>query len=177
MEILLDKIVVEEGNETAFKKVVQSSSLEVPPFNMVMYGPVGSGKSTAMAARASNRDLLSTKQVDYYHTEEVLLALNHVFPEEFFERMGSVDVLLLDELSRFVRDASAGEDGEIGGLALCLKLLVNERKRLNLTTIIASDVDPSLMDLSFMEGALDDFEFVEVNPLSDAGRAQLANIA
>ena len=83
-------------------------------------------------------------------------------PDKFFEEIGSVPVLLVDDFQDFFADEEAGP--------LLCKLMVTERDRLGLDTVFASDAPLSSFDLAAFEGALDGFEELAAEPLDEAGR-------
>lgn len=167
MRTPIDDVVVFDGNRKAFETVLNITKDHDKPVRMFMYGPKGSGKSTLLFARATDRDLLSLKKVGHCHASQLVMMVSSDAPnEEYLFRVGSVDVLLIDGFDDF-----NDEDG--AGMELC-KLLVRERDRQGLETVIASDAPLDSFDTTELEGALDTFDFVEVAPLDDAGRIEFA---
>lgn len=157
----LDTVIVTDGNRAAFERVINVVQQHDEPQRIVVCGPRKSGKTVLLRARSKDRDLLSPKKVTFRAAMEIVNAVNFDAPDSFFEELGSVDVLLIDDFQDFCGD----EVGE----TLC-KLMLKERARLGLDTVMTSRVPLSNLNLDPFEGALDGFEEIAAEPLDEQGR-------
>lgn len=162
MSTPLDAIVVADGNREAFERVIDVTQKHDEPVRLFMVGPRGAGKTSLLRARAAERDLLSGRKAVVHAAAEMINAIRMDAPDSFFEELGTVPVLLVDDFQDFFSDEEAGP--------LLCKLMLAERARLGLDTVLASDAPLSAFDLSAFEGTLDGFEEVRVEPLDEAGR-------
>ena len=161
----VDALQVFDGNREAFERVISITQADDEgPIQVFISGPSGSGKTALLTARSSQKDLLSRKRVDCYHTGEFVIAVNNDVPDSFFENLGTVDILLLDGFSELI-----GQDPQAELLA---KLMIAERKRQKLATIIVSQKPLDELDISSFEGAFDDFEIYKIEPLDAAARVE-----
>lgn len=161
----VDALLVFDGNREAFERVIGITQAEDEgPVQIFISGPSGSGKTALLTARSSQKDLLSRKHVDCYHTGEFVIAVNNDVPDSFFDNLGTVDILLLDGFSELI---GADEQAE-----LLTKLMIAERKRQKLTTVIVSQKPLDELDISSFEGAFDDFEIYTIEPLDAAARIE-----
>lgn len=166
---LIDEFVVADENRELFERVMKVTQA-TEPVRMMVYGPAGSGKTSLVQARGRERDLLSDKEVMFCHGEELVSFFNiGEVGEQFLMRAGSADVLLIDGFETFF-------GGEEVASQLC-KLLVKERNRLHLSTLVFSGVPFDELDLSVMEGAFDGYDRWEMVPLDDEGRVKCAHAA
>ena len=162
----IDALMVFDGNREAYERVIGITQAEDEgPVQVFISGPTGSGKTALLTARSSQKDLLSRKKVDCYHTGEFVIAVNNEVPDSFFENLGTVDILLLDGFSELV----GGDEQAL----LLTKLLIAERKRQKLATVIVSQKPLEELDVESFEGALDDFEKYTVEPLDAQARIGL----
>ena len=158
----LDTIVVTDGNREAFERVIGVTQEHGAPERPFVVGPRGTGKTSLLRARAAERDLLSGKKAIVHAAAEMVNAIRMDAPDKFFEEIGSVPVLLVDDFQDFFADEEAGP--------LLCKLMVTERDRLGLDTVFASDAPLSSFDLAVFEGALGGVEELAAEPLDEAGR-------
>lgn len=154
----LDEIVVADSNREAFERIIASTQARETPLHLFVSGPVGSGKSTLLRARADEKDLLSTKKASFHHGAELIAAVRYYGKDEFFEELGTVPVLLLDGFTDLYSDMEVGP--------MICRLMLAERARLGLDTVIVSEKPMAELDLACFEGALDDFEEMAVTPLT-----------
>lgn len=162
MSTPLDMIVVTDGNREAFERVMGVTQQHEAPERLFVVGPRGIGKTTLLRARAAERDLLSGKKAIVHAAAEMVNAIRMDAPDRFFEEIGSVPVLLVDDFQDLFADEEAGP--------LLCRLMVAERDRLGLDTVFASDAPLSSFDLSAFEGVLDGFDELVAEPLDAAGR-------
>lgn len=162
----LDDIVRFEGNEEAFSRVLAATGDHEGVTKLVIYGPAGCGKTAVLKARGVEKDLLSTKKTLFTHAAELINAIKLETSEKLLNSAGSVDVLFIDSLDDFLADDEIGPD-------VC-RLLVEERSRNGLDTVIGARKPLSAYDEPRLGTAFSDFEEIEVKPLDDAGRIAFA---
>ena len=131
------------------------------PEKIFLVGPKESGKTTLVRGRQLDKDLLSTKKVLYRPCSELPEAMRAEVYDGYFEDLGTYEVLFLDDFEGFF------DDPEMGPM-MC-KLLLGERLKRRLDTVITSTKPLSEYDLSDFGGMLGDFEEVTMEALDDAG--------
>lgn len=161
MNTPLDAFVKTDGNREAFDRIVSLTQPHDKPEMLFLVGPEQSGKTTLVRARQLDKDLLSTKRVLYRPCAELPEAMRANVYDGFFEDLGTHEVLLLDDFDGFF------EDEEIGP-KMC-QLLLTERTRNGLDTVITSRKSLSTYDLGPFEGALDGFEEITMDALDADG--------
>ena len=158
--------IVTDQNKDLFNRVMGVTQAN-EPVRLFVYGPARSGKTTLVQTRGRERDLLSDMEVVFCHANELVSFFNlGEVGEQFLERIGMAEVVLLDGFEHFF-------DGEDIALQLG-KLLISARNKAGLTTLVFSGVPYDELDIDAMEGALDGFERWELVPLDDEGRLELA---
>ena len=162
MRQLSDDIVMTEGN-AAFQEVMGALAAEAP-VRLVLCGPAGSGKTTVLQARGRERDLLSERKALYAHAQEIKAAIDLEINESLLEQVAEVDLLCLDGLDTLVAEGPRG--------CQVAQLLIDERNRRGLATVVAFDGAAADLDRAAFGGALDDFTVAEVAPLDAAGLAE-----
>ncbi len=165
MATLLDEIVITEGNREAFESILTIGRNEDAPRRLFVWGPVGSGKSSVVQARGRERDLLSTRQIISCHGQEIIAILKSGVNDEFLNKIGEVDILLLDGFESLF-------DDEVG--VEVARLLLAARNQKGLETVVVSDVPSTDLDVESLKGALDGFTEIEVKPLDNDGRVDFA---
>ncbi len=160
----LDDIVVTDGNRNAFERVIGITQKRGRQTRIFMYGPSGSGKTAVLRARGVERDMLSDRRVLFTHAAELASAIRFGTSEKLLADAGEVDVLLIDSLDAFFKESI--------GVDVC-RLLVAERNRLGLDTVIGALMPRCSYDLSRFEGVFDAFEEIAVEPLDGEGRVEL----
>ena len=118
-------------------------------------------KRQLVRGRQLDKDLLSTKKVLYRPCSELPEAMRAEVYDGYFEDLGTYEVLFLDDFEGFF------DDPEMGPM-MC-KLLLGERLKRRLDTVITSTKPLSEYDLSDFGGMLGDFEEVTMEVLDDAG--------
>ncbi|MEA5019145.1 MAG: hypothetical protein VB027_02130 [Gordonibacter sp.] len=161
MNTPLDAFVKTDGNREAFYRIVSLTQPHDKPERLFLVGPEQSGKTTLVRARQLDKDLLSTKRVLYRPCAELPKAMRANVYDGFFEDLGTHEVLLLDDFDGFF------EDEEIGP-KLC-QLLLAERERHGLDTVITSRKPLAAYDLSLFGGVLDKFEEITMDELDADG--------
>lgn len=163
----LDEIVITEGNRDAFETILAIGSEHESPVQLYVWGPVGSGKTTVLRARGREKDLLSTQRIISCHAGEIIAILRSGVNEEFLDKIGEVDILLIDGFEQFL------QEGEVG-TQVCT-LLLTHRSEAGLHTVLASDIPPSEIENEGIKHALEGFTVVEVSPLDEEGLTELAH--
>ena len=167
---LIDEIVITDGNREAFETVLEITADHDEPVRMFVWGPVGSGKSTVLQARGREKDLLSKKGVMFCNAAELMLAVTlEDVSEDYLNKAGSIEVLLIDGFEDFF-----SKNGGEFGPELC-RLLLGERNRLGLETVLFSNVALDEVDVSKLGDALDGYRIVAVELLDEAGRLEFAH--
>lgn len=161
MTTALDGIVFGEGNKEAFELVMSSMEKHDEPVRLALYGPVGTGKTTLLKTLAEDKNTSSAQQVAFCHAAELMVAVNFDVEDEYYERLGSAKVLFLDGFEDFF---AKNADPTIG------VLLLAERRRLGLDTVVVSNVPFGDFDLSSFNGELDSYRYISVSPLSASER-------
>lgn len=166
MASTLDEIVITDGNRQAFETILSIGREHEGFVELFVWGPPGTGKSTVVHARGRERDLLAPRRIVSCHAGEIVAVLQSGANDEFLNRIGEADVLLLDGVDRFV------DAGELGA-EIC-RLLLAQRKRAGLDTVAVSDVPLEEIASEKIREALADFSAVEVKPLDAQGLRQFA---
>ena len=122
-----------------------------------LVGPAGSGKTILLRARSAEPDLLSTKKMLYRLCAEPARAIRAGVADKFFDQLGSVGVLFLDDFDGLY------EDIEVSGMLM--PLLMEERNREGLTTVITARKPLSEYDTTAFGKAFEGFEEVRIEPL------------
>lgn len=161
MRMPLDEFVKTDGNRAAFERVANITQTHDKPEKLFLVGPKESGKTTLVRARQLDKDLLSTKKVLYRPCAELPEAMRAEVYDGFFEDLGTYEVLFLDDFEGFFEDAEMGP--------MMCKLLLGERAKRGLDTVITSDKPLSEFDLSEFGGMLDDFEEITMEELDADG--------
>lgn len=168
IETPLDVLVETEGNKDAIaciKGITQAES----PQRIFLVGPAGSGKTILLRARAAVPDLLSTKKMLYRLCAEPARAIRAGVADKFFDQLGSVKVLFLDDFDGFYEDIEAS--------GMLMPLLMEERNREGLDTVISARKPLSEYDISAFGNAFDGFEEIRIEPLgADAMPAYIASL-
>ena len=161
MRMPLDEFVKTDGNREAFERIANITQPHDKPEKIFLVGPKESGKTTLVRGRQLDKDLLSTKKVLYRPCSELPEAMRAEVYDGYFEDLGTYEVLFLDDFEGFF------DDPEMGPM-MC-KLLLGERLKRRLDTVITSTKPLSEYDLSDFGGMLGDFEEVTMEALDDAG--------
>ncbi len=165
---LIEEFVPTDANRELFNRVMRVTQ-EPDPVRMFIYGPQGSGKTTLAQMRGRERDLLSNKEVMFCHVDELasFLSIGEV-GEQFLERVGLVDILLLDGFERCL-------EGDRVRLRL-IELLLNERLKKDLSTVIFSSLNLDRVPDGELADLLRDYEQWNLTPLDEAGCLQLTHV-
>lgn len=157
MGLPIDDLVVADGNREAFEAVMGITQREDMPVNIYLCGPSGSGKSKILQIRAEQRDLLSKCSALFTHAAELVSMVQLGSDDRFLESVGSVDILMIDSLDDFFK---------YGDFAVeLLKLLLTERARQSLSTVLAGRYPIDSYKFDLPSGALSSFEAYTVAPL------------
>ena len=167
MASIFQSYVVNDGNREAYDAILGVTQPHDAPQNIFIYGPKGSGKTSLMRARAFERDLLSEKKCKLHAATEMIVALKLDAADFFFEEIGSVDVLLVDDFEGFVSDSQIGP--------MFCRLMLQERARLDLDTVISSEKPLGAFDLSGFGDDIKSFREIRIEPLEKSDYIELAS--
>ena len=160
MTSLFDEIVITDGNREAFERIWHITDAHEGMVSLFIWGPSGSGKSTIAHARGRERDLLSTRRVISCHAAELRASLESGVNDGFLDAVGEADALILDGFESLFCDGVGQE---------LARLLLTERNRRGLDTVVISDVALFDLDLADARDALVGYEIIEVEPLDEEG--------
>lgn len=157
MKLPMELLIRTEGNEEAIERIEAITQVHEEPELLFLVGPEESGKTEIMRSRELEKDLLSTKKTLYRPCRELPEALKANVYDGYLEELAEVDVLFLDDFEGFF------EDDEIGP-EMCM-LLLRERRRKGLDTVISSRKPLCEFDLSRFQGMLDGFQELRIRHL------------
>lgn len=140
MRFQISELVVTPENQETAKRLIGITQVHDCPELLYLTGPADSGKSVFLEARGTEKDLLSTKKAMYCHASEILtmLSIGNENADNFLNRVGEVDVLLIDDVEDFLKNEAVG--------AQACKLLINSRAKQGLDAVVASRVPLSELD-------------------------------
>ncbi len=167
MKLHLSELVITPENEATARRIQAITQQHEQPELLYVSGPANSGKSAFFQARGLEKDLLSTKHTMYCHAAEILtmLGIDNENADTFLNRVGEVDVLLIDDVDHFLQN-------EDMGVQACT-LLIESRTRQGLDTAVAAR--PALAQLdSKLQAALAGFSELALQPLDEQGMCTLA---
>lgn len=165
MKASLSDIVVTDGNRSAFERVMGLGDEGGESVRLFMHGPAGSGKTAVMSARGLGGEAGSKRRMLFTHAAELTTAIRLGTSERLLNDAGEAAVLLIDNFDAFYEEGI--------GLDVC-RLLLAERNRRGLSTVVAARMPRDSYDLSKLDGVLDEFEDVAVEPLDADGRIEFA---
>ena len=167
MRFQISELVVTPENQETAKRLIGITQVHDCPELLYLAGPAGSGKSVFLEARGTEKDLLSTKKAMYCHASEILamLSIGNENADNFLNRVGEVDVLLIDDVEDFLKNEAVG--------AQACKLLTDSRAKQGLDTVVASRIPLSDLD-NRLQDAFSDFEEISMAPLGENGAVALA---
>lgn len=129
--------------------------------DIFMYGAPKSGKTHLL--RAAQEKVGNAGM--YCATTDFMLRLDLGTDDAFFDRIGAVPVLFIDVFERLFDHDTAPE---------LMRLLLAERDRLGLSTVIASRFPLSAFELGELAEPLSKFAECELSPLGIDGRSDAA---
>ena len=157
----MDTFVQTEGNRAAYRRIAAITQTHDEPERLFLVGPAQSGKTTLVRARQLDKDLLSKKRVLYRPCAELAEAMRANVYDGYLQDLGEHEVLFLDDFEGFYEDEELGPK-------MC-ELLMRERARLGLDTVITASKPLASFGLSLFGDALDGFEEVQIEPLDREG--------
>ena len=167
MRFQISELVVTPENQETAKRLIGITQVHDCPELLYLTGPAASGKSVFLEARGTEKDLLSTKKVMYCHASEILamLSIGNENADNFLNRVGEVDVLLIDDVEDFLKNEAVG--------AQACKLLIESRGKQGLDTVVASRTPLFELD-DCLKNVFSSFEEISMTPLDEEGAAALA---
>lgn len=158
MKLPLDELVRTDGNRAAIERITNITQEHETPERLFLVGPESSGKTELLRARQLDQDLLSPKRVLYRPCKELPEALRANVYEGYLEDLAEHEVLFLDDFEGFWEDEELGPE-------MC-KLLLIERNRRGLDTVISSRKPLAAYDLTVFGKLMDDFEEIHIERLN-----------
>lgn len=167
MRFQVSELVVAPENQETAKRLIGITQVHDCPELLYLTGPANSGKSVFLEASGTEKDLLSTKKVMYCHASEILamLSIGNENADNFLNRVGEVDVLLIDDVEDFLKNEAVG--------AQACKLLIESRGKQGLDTVVASRIPLLELD-GHLRSVFSNFEEIIMAPLNEEGAAALA---
>ena len=152
------------SNKALFEKLDEISAGKEPPSRLFVQGPKGTGKSTLLRGIANDAELIDPS-VFVCSGADIAVALSIKTDPHFLDKIGSVPSLYIDDITPL----GAVEDGD-----QLLSLLIKERDRLHLNTVVVSDV--SLEECGTPKAAeyLQNFDMLRIEPLDSEDQAEFA---
>ena len=169
MRLQLSQLVITPENESTAKRLIEVTQTHDQPEQLYLTGPANSGKSTFMEARGAEKDLLSIKHALYCHASEILamLSIDNENADNFLNRIGEVEVLLIDDVEDFLTNEKIG-------VKAC-QLLIESRAKQGLDTIVAAQT-PLLQLDGNLQDVFSGFEEICLPALSEQGLIDLARM-
>lgn len=169
MKESLQSFVVHPSNAVAYKVVTSLARQGSASLRLLIEGPRGSGKSSLVRGFASDAEQSGqTGHVFICSGSDIAMALQFEADDSFFDRVGSVPVLLIDDLEPLVNS----ERGDF-----FLSLLLAERSRQDISTVITSDTPFGKYCLADSKALLDTFVTIQMQPLDSEGQADFVRLA
>jgi chromosomal replication initiation ATPase DnaA len=158
----MDRVVLTEGNRAAVSRVRRITGISSASQQVFLYGEPESGKTMLLVARTNERDMLSDKVVLYRKCGDLVRAFDGETYDDIFDVLDRVDVLLLDDFSEILGSATGRK---------LLGLLLNERIRNGVDTVVASRLPADRCVCPEFNGVLARFEEIEMQKLPDEKRS------
>lgn len=158
----LDTFVKSPQNASVCKALDSLNGLRPLPLKLFIEGPQQAGKSALVRGWAEDAARNGAGEAVFACSgADIAMALQFEADDSFFDKLGATAVLLVDELEPLLR-AERGDQ--------LLSLLLAERDRLGLSTVITSRTPPSAYDVEESANALTSFEVMRLEPLDDEGK-------
>lgn len=156
----MDKIIKDQGNERTIDAAFDAA-LADDGQTLLIYGDDKSGKTTLL--KAIERHMKDEKKPELYRAAMQIMNVLQFQddPADFFDNIGNVPVLLLDDFQDFYVDESG---------PLFAKLMIAERAKNGFATIITSKVPIAQLDKAILEDSLDSFTEYKITALNEAGK-------
>ena len=161
----LNDYVVCKNNQEAFDLVENITDENDEQIQVIITGPKGSGKTSLLQHRKADLNLLSPKKILVRSADELATSIRLNAPDSFFEALGTADVLFIDNFQAFL------DEGEIG--EMFPGLLLKERKKQGLDTILVVEEDKLSTVLNNYEDELEGFSTIKIGKLDKEARKQL----
>ena len=154
-------------NELAVAAMKQLCTKRSEPMEVILVGPKLSGKTTLLRGTQGDLFLIDKEIVCYATGADIKMNLEIESDDSFFEKIGKVPILLLD-------NAELANHSEMGDKLIAL--LIQERRRQKLDTIIT--LETPLSEAGFDEAAsfLESFDVIPIAPLDLLGQVEYAKL-
>lgn len=159
----LSVFVESPGNAEALKAFKNLNSGIPIQLEVIVEGPKGSGKSALVKGIAEDAVRNGEGMTIFACSgADIALALMDESNDFFFENLGERPILVIDDLASLVR-VDKGDQ--------LLSLLIDERRRLGLSTAIMLDEPLSSFNLTESADRLESFRHISISPLDNEGKA------
>ena len=155
-------------NENACAAIDKLNGASATPIKVIIKGPHYSGKSALV--RGVGEDAIRNGAEMMLFTcsgFDIAMALAQEADDSFFERLGETPSLIIDDIAG-LKKVDKGDH--------LLKLLIEERNRLGLSTAITTTEDITEADFPLSAEPLSKFEIIEIQPIDNDGRARFVKM-
>lgn len=152
------------GNAKAVRALESLSGLRPIPLKLYIEGPRDAGKSTLVRSWAADAERGGAGEAVFACSgADIAMALQFEADGTFFEKLGATPILLVDDLGPLLQTEKGDQ---------LLSLMLAERDRLRLNTVVTSRTPVAECDLEESGVALSSFEAAHMEPLDDAGKRE-----
>ena len=157
------------GNAEAVRALESLSGLRPIPSKLYIEGPRHAGKSTLVRSWAADAERGSAGEAVFACSgADIAMALQFEADDSFFEKLGAAPILLIDDIGLLLQ-AERGDQ--------LLALMLAERDRLGLSTVVTSRQPASACEANEAREVLASFEDVHLEPLDHAGKRAFVRLA
>lgn len=158
----MQTFVKDPGNASAVQALESLNGLRPIPLKLFIEGPHHSGKSTLVRGFAEDALLSGAGETVFACSgADIAMALQFEADDSFFDKLGAVPVLLVDDLDPLLRTDKGDQ---------LLSLMLAERERLGLHTILTSCKPFDECGFEDSLKALESFEVASISPLDQEGK-------
>ena len=165
----MNAFVRSEGNSLAVEAMDSLNELPHGIINLFITGPKGAGKSALV--RSWTEDAIrngGTEKAFACSGADIAMALQFEADDSFFERLGSVPVLVIDDLEPLIRTEKGDQ---------LLSLMLAERERQLFSTVVTSRKPLEDYELADSDKAMQAFKIIQIEPLDESGLKEFVRLA
>lgn len=158
----METFVRDPGNAEAVQALASLNGLRPLPLKLFIEGPHRAGKSTLVRGWAEDAARAGEGEIVFACSgADIAMALQFEADDSFFDKLGAVPVLLVDDLELLLHTDKGDQ---------LLSLMLAERDRLRLHTILTSRTPLCKCGFEDSLDALGAFETVTMMPLENEGK-------